>query len=70
MTTGTVASYNASSGYGFVTPDDGGKDVFCHASVVQRSSRDRLREGDRITFEIGLDPRSGKRNVSRIETAR
>jgi CspA family cold shock protein len=55
MTIGTVKWYNASKGYGFITPDGGGKDVFVHASSLQESGISLLREGDRLSFETEED---------------
>ena len=57
--TGTVKFFNQSRGYGFITPDDGGKDVFLHISALQQSGLPALDEGARVTFETEPD-RHGK----------
>jgi cold shock protein len=66
MTTGTVKFYNGSKGYGFIAPDDGSKDVFVHATALQRAGLTGLHEGQKVTFDVQTDPRSGKLAVSRI----
>lgn len=54
---GTVKFFNADKGFGFVTPDNGGKDVFVHISAVQASGMDTLRENQKITFDTEEDMR-------------
>ena len=54
---GTVKFFNASKGYGFITPDDGGKDLFVHVSAVERSGIPALTDGMRISFETEPDQR-------------
>ncbi len=54
---GTVKFFNASKGYGFITPDDGGKDVFVHVTAVERSGIGALNDGMRISFETEPDKR-------------
>jgi len=66
MTTGTVKFYNGSKGYGFIAPDDGGKDVFVHATALERAGLHTLREGQKVSFDVQTDARSGKLAVSRI----
>ncbi|MBV9236651.1 MAG: cold-shock protein [Xanthobacteraceae bacterium] len=66
MTTGTVKFYNGSKGYGFIAPDDGSKDVFVHATALQRAGLTGLHEGQKVSFDVQTDPRSGKLAVSRI----
>jgi CspA family cold shock protein len=66
MTTGTVKFYNGNKGYGFIQPDDGGKDVFVHATALERAGIHALREGQKVTFDVQTDPRSGKLAVSSI----
>ena len=60
MASGTVKFFNISKGFGFIQPDDGGPDVFVHASALERSGVRDLGEGDRVTFEVEEDRRSGK----------
>jgi len=55
--TGTVKFFNQTKGYGFITPDEGGKDVFVHISAVERSGLPALDEGMRVSFETEPDPR-------------
>jgi CspA family cold shock protein len=70
MTTGTVKWFNATKGFGFIQPDDGGKDAFVHISAVERAGIDRLVEGQKVEFELISDRRSGKlsaENLKRID---
>ena len=60
MATGTVKWFNATKGYGFILPDDGSKDVFVHVSAVERSGLGPLMDGQKISFEITTDKRTGK----------
>jgi len=57
MATGTVKFFNQSKGFGFIAPDDGGKDVFVHISAVEASGCPALDEGMKVTFETEADPR-------------
>jgi CspA family cold shock protein len=57
MATGTVKFFNATKGFGFITPDGGGKDVFVHISAVERSGLTSLSENQRVTFDTEPDPR-------------
>ena len=57
MATGTVKWFNATKGFGFIAPDDGGKDVFVHISAVERAGMPSLNEGDRLEFELEVDRR-------------
>lgn len=66
MTTGTVKFYNETKGYGFIQPDDGGKDVFVHATALERAGMRSLKEGQKVTFETEIDKRSGKTAVASI----
>ena len=52
---GTIKFFNADKGYGFIKPDDGGKDIFVHVTAVERAGLKTLSEGQRITFEIEPD---------------
>ncbi len=56
-TTGTVKFFNTEKGYGFIRPDDGGRDVFVHVSAVTRSGLGSLSEGQRVSFEVEPDKR-------------
>ena len=60
MASGTVKFFNVSKGFGFIAPEDGGPDVFVHVSAVERSGLRELNEGDRVSFEVEEDRRSGK----------
>ncbi len=60
MTLGTVKFFNSSKGFGFVTPEGGGKDVFVHASAVEAAGMSSLSEGQRISFETQPDPKGSK----------
>ena len=55
--TGTVKFFNHSRGFGFITPDDGGKDVFVHITALEKSGLPPLDDGQRVTFETEPDPR-------------
>ena len=68
--TGTVKFYNSEKGYGFIKPDDGGKDVFVHVTAVERSGIGVLNEGMRISFETEPDKRGkGPKAVSLEQSA-
>ena len=66
MATGTVKWFNAQKGYGFIQPDDGGKDVFVHISAVERAGMNSLNEGQAISYEIETDERSGKSSAGSL----
>lgn len=66
MATGTVKFFNHDKGYGFVAPDEGGADVFVHISAVQEAGLTSLNEGDRISFDLEQDRRSGKMRAARV----
>ena len=65
MASGTVKFFNASKGFGFIQPDDGGPDVFIHATALERAGIRDLHEGDQVSFELEEDRRSGK--ISAVE---
>ena len=69
MATGTVKWYNPTKGYGFIQPSDGGKDVFVHASAVERAGMGGLNEGQTIAYEIEIDRRSGKESAGQLTAA-
>ena len=66
MSTGTVKWFNAQKGYGFIQPDDGSKDVFVHVSAVQRAGLQTLREGQKMSYELTEDRRTGKSSADRL----
>ena len=66
MATGIVKWFNGQKGYGFIQPDDGGKDVFVHISAVERAGLHSLAEGQKISFELKVDPRRGKSNADNL----
>ena len=69
MATGTVKWFNTTKGYGFIAPSDGGKDVFVHASAVERSEMERIVEGQTISFDLERDGRSGKESAVNLKSA-
>ena len=69
MSMGTVKWFNATKGYGFIQPDDGGNDVFVHISAVERAGLGTLREGQKISYEIVADRRSGKSSADNLRAA-
>jgi cold shock protein len=69
VATGTVKWFNETKGYGFIQPDNGGKDVFVHISAVERSGLRSLAEGQKITYEVEADRRSGKESAVNLKTA-
>lgn len=69
MTNGTVKFYNEMKGFGFIAPEDGSKDVFVHATALERAGMRSLVEGQRVSFETEADRRSGKIAVSTIQAA-
>ena len=69
MTTGTVKFYNTQKGFGFIQPNDGGKDVFVHATALERAGMRDLVEGQTVSFDTAEDRRSGKIAVNNIENA-
>ena len=69
MTKGTVKFYNDQKGFGFIEPEDGSKDVFVHATALERAGISGLVEGQKVSFDTELDSRSGKTTVANIEAA-
>ncbi|MGO4678001.1 cold-shock protein [Bosea sp. 2YAB26] len=67
MATGTVKWYNETKGYGFITPDVGGKDVFVHATALERAGLRGLAEGQKITYDVEADRRSGKESAANLK---
>lgn len=68
MATGTVKWFNTQKGYGFIQPDDGGKDVFVHVTAVQKAGLTGLNEGQKISYELATD--RGKTSASNLKVAR
>ena len=66
MAVGTVKWFNAQKGYGFIQPDDGDKDVFVHISAVERAGMDSLKEGQKLTFDIERDRRTGRASATNL----
>ena len=66
MTSGTVKFFNASKGFGFISPSDGGKDVFVHISAVEASGLGTLSDGQKVSFDIQPDAK-GPKAVNRRE---
>ena len=69
MTNGTVKFYNEMKGFGFIAPDDGSKDVFVHATALERAGMRNLVEGQKVSFDTEADRRSGKIAVGNIQAA-
>ena len=69
MSSGTVKWFNGQKGYGFIQPDDGSKDVFVHISAVERSGIGNLHEGQKVSFELERDKRSGKMSAGQLQSA-
>ena len=66
MANGTVKWFNNQKGFGFIQPDDGGKDVFVHISALERAGMQSLNEGQKISFEVVADRRTGKSSADRL----
>ncbi len=69
MATGTVKWYNSTKGYGFIEPSDGGKDVFVHVSAVEGAGMNGLNEGQKVSYEVERDRRTGKESAGQLKTA-
>jgi cold shock protein len=69
MATGTVKWFNPEKGYGFIQPDDGGKDAFVHISAVERAGMRSLNEGQKVNYELVTDRRSGKTSADNLSAA-
>lgn len=67
MATGTVKWFNAQKGYGFIQPDEGNADVFVHVSAVERAGLRDLREGQKISYELAQDRRTGKYSADQLK---
>jgi CspA family cold shock protein len=69
MITGTVKWFNAEKGFGFIQPDDGGADAFVHISAVEQAGLRNLREGDKLSYELVADRKSGKMSASNLKVS-
>ncbi len=69
MQTGTVKWFNSQKGFGFIQPDGGGTDVFVHISAVERAGMNGLNEGQKISFDVEKDQRSGKNSAANLKNA-
>ncbi|HKT53855.1 MAG TPA: cold-shock protein [Caulobacteraceae bacterium] len=67
MQSGTVKWFNGQKGFGFIQPDSGGADVFVHISAVERAGLSGLNEGQKVSFEIERDARSGKSSAGQLQ---
>jgi len=67
MTQGTVKWFNVQKGFGFIQPDDGGKDVFVHISAVERAGMRALNEGQKIAFDVVADRKKGKSSAENLQ---
>jgi cold shock protein len=70
MTQGTVKWFNIQKGFGFIEPDDGGKDVFVHVSAVERAGMHGLSEGQRVSFDVVADRKTGKSAAQNLRAVR
>lgn len=68
MATGTVKWFNATKGFGFIQPDNGGQDAFVHISAVERAGLQSLNEGQKVSYELVADKRSGKMSADQLKT--
>jgi CspA family cold shock protein len=66
MSNGTVKWFNGQKGFGFIQPDDGSKDVFVHISAVERAGMGSLNEGQKVSYEIVADRRTGKSSAENL----
>lgn len=69
MAQGTVKFFNHTKGYGFISPENGGKDIFVHASAVERAGMPPLNEGDRVMFDVEDDPRGRGKQATNLKLA-
>ena len=69
MATGTVKFFNSQKGFGFIVQDGGGPDVFVHISAVERAGMSTLNEGQKLSFDVQADPRSGKSAAANLQAA-
>ena len=69
MITGTVKWFNSTKGFGFIQPDDGGSDAFVHISAVERAGMREIVEGQKISYELEQDRKSGKMSACNLQAA-
>ncbi len=69
MSTGTVKFFNTTRGFGFIQPDDGEPDVFVHISAVERAGMSTIAEGQKLSFDVVRDERSGKSAAQNLQAA-
>ncbi|HEV8391945.1 MAG TPA: cold-shock protein [Dongiaceae bacterium] len=69
MSTGTVKWFNSQKGFGFIQPSDGSKDVFVHISAVERAGMSSLSEGQKVSYEIVADRKTGKSSAENLKAA-
>ena len=69
MATGTVKFFNTTKGFGFIQPEDGGTDVFVHISAVERAGMRTIVEGQKLSFEVVKDNRTGKSAAENLQAA-
>ena len=69
MATGTVKWFNSTKGFGFIQPDEGGSDVFVHISAVERSSLGSLTDGQKVSYELERDRKSGRDSAVNLQSA-
>jgi CspA family cold shock protein len=69
MSTGTVKWFNSTKGFGFIQPDDGSQDVFVHISAVERAGMRELAEGQKLSYEMVKDNKSGKLAAEQLQAA-
>jgi CspA family cold shock protein len=69
MSIGTVKWFNEQKGFGFIQPDNGGQDAFVHISAVERAGMSSLVEGQKISYEMETDKRSGKQAAGNLQAA-
>ncbi|KQP50350.1 cold-shock protein [Methylobacterium sp. Leaf399] len=69
MAVGTVKWFNEQKGFGFIQPDGGGNDVFVHISAVERAGMRGLAEGQKVSYEMETDKRSGKQSAGNLQSA-
>lgn len=69
MATGTVKWFNTTKGFGFIQPDDSSTDVFVHISAVERAGLRALTDGQKITYDVVLDRKSGKNSADNLQAA-